>query len=240
MRDVTDNRTGELGGIEVKRGRGRPRKEGALSNAQRQAAYRARRRSESVTPFVTKTPRLVVDQVDAYDECRLEVDALRSELAEAHETIDELNDELIPLRATVGRLEQDVREMEGYVNGRDRENDHLVEVHDELVAVRRQLELAEQERSKAFAANEKLRAELTAAKKDAAKSVMRNGNSVPFQDMIELLLLASKARTQDQRDAILESGSFSAVFKNADVSSQELQAVEWALSAGKRASQVGV
>jgi len=89
MRDVTDNVTGELE-VMVKRGRGRPRKEGALTNAQRQAAYRARRR-ESVT--VTKNvpvSRLVVDQVDAYDECRLEVEQLRAQLAEALETIEQM------------------------------------------------------------------------------------------------------------------------------------------------------
>ena len=80
MRDVTDNRTGELEMGEVKRGRGRPRKAGALTNAQRQAAYRARQR-QSVT--VTKNalaPRLVVPQVDAYDECQIELEALREEV----------------------------------------------------------------------------------------------------------------------------------------------------------------
>ncbi len=111
MRDVTDNRTGELD-VEVKRSRGRPRKADAMTNAQRQAAYRARRRQQSVT--VTRNapaPRLIVDQVDAYDECRLEIDALRAELAEAHETIDELNDELLPLRAVNARLADEVAEV---------------------------------------------------------------------------------------------------------------------------------
>ncbi|NYI00236.1 DNA-binding protein [Cupriavidus plantarum] len=78
MRDVTDNRTGELAVGEVKRGRGRPRKADSMSNAERQRAYRARLRSNSVT--VTKKVA-VVSQVDAYDDCRLEVDRLREELA---------------------------------------------------------------------------------------------------------------------------------------------------------------
>lgn len=124
MRDVTDNVTGELD-VEVKRGRGRPRKEGALTNAQRQAAYRARRRQDSVT--VTKTPRLVVDQVDAYDECRLEVDALRSELNEAWDTINELQDELLPLRATKERLEIEVVDL----------RDALIAKGSELAAAKR-------------------------------------------------------------------------------------------------------
>lgn len=107
MRDVTDNVTGELD-VEVKRGRGRPRKEGALTNAQRQAAFRARRKaSSSVTatgqrvvtrvlseeewPFPGDVRRpLPVVQVDAYDECRLEVEALRAELAEAQKLIAKL------------------------------------------------------------------------------------------------------------------------------------------------------
>ena len=87
MRDVTDNVTGELPGVEQKRGRGRPRKPHAMSNAERQAAFRARRKKEqgvsdrSVT--VTKKPA----DVDAYDECRLEVEELR-------ERVDELLFEL--------------------------------------------------------------------------------------------------------------------------------------------------
>lgn len=79
MRDVTDNVTGELEVGEVKRGRGRPRKANAMTNAQRQAAYRARRR-DAVT--VTKIASRFVPQVDAYDESRLEVDQLRAELVE--------------------------------------------------------------------------------------------------------------------------------------------------------------
>ncbi|MGA3942249.1 hypothetical protein ACI2TU_13685 [Ralstonia nicotianae] len=90
MRDVTDNVTVDLPGMEQKRGRGRPRKAHAMTNAERQAAYRARRRAQqpadrSVT--VTKMPV----EVDAYDECRLEVERLRAELvalrlkAERHE-----------------------------------------------------------------------------------------------------------------------------------------------------------
>ena len=90
MRDVTDKVTGELD-IEIKRGRGRPRKEGALTNAQRQAAFRARRRSESVT--VTKSG---VAPVDAYDEFAASevqrlVDAnqdLHAELVEARRAVE--------------------------------------------------------------------------------------------------------------------------------------------------------
>ncbi|SOY73025.1 hypothetical protein [Cupriavidus taiwanensis] len=138
MRDVTDNRTGELEVGEAKRGRGRPRKANAMSNAERQAAYRARRRAAVTVTKNLSAPRLIVDQVDAYDECRLEVEALRAELAEAHETIDELQ------QALTDELQQ-----------------------------RRELIQGNQE---AFAKLDKLRAELAAAKKGAAKSVTRNEN----------------------------------------------------------------
>lgn len=122
MRDVTDNVTGELAGVEQKRGRGRPRKAHAMSNAERQAAFRARRKAQqpveakSVTKCMTVTEML--SDVDAYDECRLEVEWLRAELVEARKRIDEL---------------------EGYLNGRDRENDHLADVCDELFRVRYEL-----------------------------------------------------------------------------------------------------
>ncbi|WP_454765334.1 hypothetical protein [Cupriavidus campinensis] len=174
MRDVTDNVTGELYG-EMKRGRGRPRKEGALTNAQRQAAYRARRRANVVAEYgvtgagVTKKPRLVVDQVDAYDECRLEVDALRAELAEVNRVMGKLQ------RSHAAGLSNESR-------------------------LRRQLDLAEEERSKAFAVNAALHVELAdardaliekgselAAAKRATKSVTGNGNPVSFADMVELL-----------------------------------------------------
>lgn len=108
MRDVTDNVTGELD-VEVKRGRGRPRKADAMTGAQRQAAYRARKRNTVTVTENTPSPRLVVDQVDAYDECRLEVDALRAELAEAHEAIDEMTGELREQRQQEEFLQKELR-----------------------------------------------------------------------------------------------------------------------------------
>ncbi|MDO3563264.1 hypothetical protein [Ralstonia pseudosolanacearum] len=81
MRDVTDNVTGELPGVEQKRGRGRPRKAHAMTNAERQAAFRARRKAEQPSDrSVTVTKK--VAEVDAYDDCQEQVDALRFELAE--------------------------------------------------------------------------------------------------------------------------------------------------------------
>lgn len=204
MRDVTDNRTAELPVGETKRGRGRPPKANALTNAERQAAYRARYRN-AVT--VTKKPGTfrgevmhqdVGDLEDAMAELRAELDATKAELAEAHETIDE---------------------MTGYVNARDRENDHLVEVHDELVrsrvelaAAHKRIELAEEERSKAFAANGALKVtvaglqmELAAAKKGAEKSVTRTGNPMPYQAMVRIIELLRKSRGWRERMDIFDT-----------------------------------
>ncbi|CAJ0702493.1 hypothetical protein [Ralstonia wenshanensis] len=86
MRDVTDNVTGELPGVEHKRGRGRPRKAHAMTNAERQAAFRARRKAQQPVEAKSVTKRMTVTEmlsdVDAYDECRVEVDSLRAELAD--------------------------------------------------------------------------------------------------------------------------------------------------------------
>ena len=203
MRDVTDNRTAELPVGEAKRGRGRPPKANALSNAERQAAYRARRR---VSVTVTENAGVFRGEVmhqdvggleDVMAELRAELDATKAELAEAHETIDE---------------------MTGYVNARDRENDHLVEVHDELVrgrvelaAAHKRIELVDEERNKLLGVNGMLKVELAgvkmelaAAKKGAGKSVTRNGNPVDFDFMIDLVNRVRKARSWKVRHAIAD------------------------------------
>ncbi|MFJ1258833.1 hypothetical protein [Cupriavidus sp. CuC1] len=203
MRDVTDNRIAELPVGEAKRGRGRPPKANALSNAERQAAYRARRKS-SVTVTenggVFRGEQLHQDVgglEDAMAELRAELDATKAELAEAHETIDE---------------------MTGYVNARDRENDHLVEVHDELVrsrvelaAAHKRIELAEEERNKAFSANGALKVtvaglqmELGALKKGAGKSVTRNGNPVDFDFMVQVVKCVRSARDWRKRSELFD------------------------------------
>jgi hypothetical protein len=58
MRNVTNNETAQAGDEEAKRGRGRSRKPDAMSNAQRQAAYRQRQRAPSINVTVTKNDGL--------------------------------------------------------------------------------------------------------------------------------------------------------------------------------------
>lgn len=70
-----------LAGVTESRGRGRPRKaDGAMTNAERQAAFRARRKAAGKSVTVTKNVPMAAD---AYDDLVLENDRLREELAEA-------------------------------------------------------------------------------------------------------------------------------------------------------------
>ncbi|MDB0513002.1 hypothetical protein V4C85_00760 [Ralstonia solanacearum] len=155
MRDVTDNVTGELAGLEQRRGRGRPRKAHAMSNAERQAAYRARRQAERVADrSVTITKKLV--DVDAYDECRVEVERLREQL-------DELR-----------------REKEIALRVMREQRDKAEELGRELFQLKRRV-LQE-------------------------KSVTpSNGNPVSFDVMLDLISLAAKANTFEQRRKVRDT-----------------------------------
>jgi len=70
----------EEASVAEKRGRGRPRKPDAMTNAQRQAAYRARRKAAGSVVTVTKNAAVCAD---GYDELVLECDRLRELLAQA-------------------------------------------------------------------------------------------------------------------------------------------------------------
>ncbi|CBJ43104.1 hypothetical protein [Ralstonia solanacearum] len=169
MRDVTYNVTGELVGLEQKRGRGRPRTGHAKSNAERQAAYRARRQAERAADrSVTVTKKLA--NVDAYDECRLEVEQLRVELLAKQEQVGMLID-------------------------------YQEELAAELVGVRRQVEMAEAERSKAFAENRRLKEQLADAQKSVTPS---NDNPLDFAFALLLIKLARK-RGLEARKVFLDT-----------------------------------
>lgn len=97
-----DNRTIPLplGTVTEKRGRGRPRKEGALTNAQRQAAYRVRHKTDAKTVTVTKN---IPAAADGYDELVIEADRLREELAAARAEALRLQSELQNAREVLRR-----------------------------------------------------------------------------------------------------------------------------------------
>ena len=80
-----DNKTLPLPLVTEKRGRGRPKKAHALSAAERQAAFRARRKQSGIPVTVTKIIPLAAD---GYDELVQECDRLREELAQARSDLD--------------------------------------------------------------------------------------------------------------------------------------------------------
>jgi len=178
MRDVTDNRTAELLVGEIKRGRGRPRKAIALSGAERQAAYRARRKA-SVSVTVTENgPALARQQIvraELGDGCRLEVDALKGKLAEAHATIDALRAAMRELRGERDALWRGVEEAQA--------------AHGRADVARAKLELD-------------CRRLEAAAMKAAQKSVTSNGNSVVTGLLIDLLAMACKGKRIEARTAL--------------------------------------
>ncbi len=199
MRDVTDNVTGDLLGVVQKRGRGRPRKAHAMTNAERQAAYRARRKvGQAADRSVTVTKKPV--EVDAYDECRLEVDRLRAELVEAredakrlaklnrgyHEAWKELDSEHQALKA-----EKSVTPS----------NENLAEIE----ALRRQLMTCEDGRQEALRYAGALEEKVAKFELQQKSVTPSNGNPVSFDAMLDLLALAAKANTFEQRQRVRES-----------------------------------
>ncbi|OMZ96711.1 hypothetical protein [Burkholderia pseudomallei] len=75
-----------LPAVTGKRGRGRPRKEGgSMTNAERQAAFRARRKASGNPVTVTKNSP---PAVDAYDELVMENERLREELAQLRRDLE--------------------------------------------------------------------------------------------------------------------------------------------------------
>ncbi|WP_247318439.1 hypothetical protein [Ralstonia pseudosolanacearum] len=203
MRDVTDNVTVDLPGMEQKRGRGRPRKAHAMTNAERQAAYRARRRAQqpadrSVT--VTKMPA----DVDAYDECRLEVDQLREQLDEARREKDiawrvmrEKRDRAEELEREVLQLKKRLLQEKSVMPS----NENLAEIE----ALRRQLVTCEGGRQEALRYAGALEEKVAAFESQQKSVTPSNGNPVSFDVMLDLLALAAKANTFEQRQKVRES-----------------------------------
>lgn len=187
MRDVTDNRTAELPVGEVKRGRGRPPKANALSGAERQAAYRARRKA-GISVMVTENgpalARREVDQAEACDGFRLELDAITAELAEAHATIDELSGAMREMRSERDALWRAVEEAQAAHGRADAARAKLERDYKQLEA---------------------------AAMKAAPKSVTGDGNSEVVRLLIDLLALACKGKKIGARTALQGSGPMTAL-----------------------------
>lgn len=92
MRNVTKNQAAQPGTELVRRGRGRPRKPDAMSNAERQAAWRARHRAEKT---VTVTKKITAD----HDALQQECERLRGELAQARRKLEAVSQAAPSVRA---------------------------------------------------------------------------------------------------------------------------------------------
>ncbi|WP_233177157.1 hypothetical protein [Ralstonia sp. ASV6] len=232
MRDVTDNVTGELPGVEQKRGRGRPRKAHAMSNAERQAAFRARRKAQQSIEAKSVTKRMTVTEmlsdVDAYDECRLEVDELRSELADAQQTIDGLMDELNALRSPGYQAEID--ELRKTVA-------HLQKSHAAELALngklRKELDLTIEERGKAYDLadfkedqRQELVAEIAQLKAGQKFVTSSNGKSASCDQWLALVRVACKGKTHKQAMAVAQTAEFKAVLHAFDVDDAMFVAIQ--------------
>ncbi|MGA3806226.1 hypothetical protein ACI2VG_09240 [Ralstonia nicotianae] len=217
MRDVTDNVTVDLPGMEQKRGRGRPRKAHAMTNAERQAAFRARRKAEQPSDrSVTVTKK--VAEVDAYDDCQEQVDALRFELAETVQAHNQVVAQLDEVRREKDIAWRGMREQRDKAEELGREvlqlkkrllqeksvtpsNGNLTEIE----ALRRQLMTCEDGRQEALRYAGALKERLAQFELQQKSVTPSNGNSLSWIDMCELVALASRARTYAQRDAIRDT-----------------------------------
>ncbi|GAQ30852.1 hypothetical protein SAMD00023378_4535 [Ralstonia sp. NT80] len=189
MRDVTDNVTGELPGVEQKRGRGRPRKAHAMSNAERQAAFRARRKAQQPADAKSVTKRMTVTEmlsdVDAYDECRLEVDALREQL-------ENMRQQCLSAVERHGDAER------------------------ALLRVQAELEAKQEQVGMLLDRQEELGAELVALKTKPQKSVTpSNGEGPTVDEWIALLAVAMKGKSQITRLTLFNRPACKAVFSKA-------------------------
>lgn len=114
MRNVTDNQAAKPD-AQIKRGRGRPRKPDAMTNAQRQAAYRQRQRAASINATVTE---IVTLPTEAHDALVRECEQLRGELAQVRRELETVS------RATPSvRARSDVAAVFGRLPPEDADSD---------------------------------------------------------------------------------------------------------------------
>src|ERR1700693_5095687 len=108
MRNITNNQPAQPDTEPVRRGRGRPRKPDAMTNAQRQAAYRLRQRAASINVTVTKNS----DRAHEMETLRAELDQA-SAAAALHER------QAAVLRKQLARAKAELRDQKAATAGND-------------------------------------------------------------------------------------------------------------------------
>ncbi len=206
MRDVTDNVTVDLPGMEQRRGRGRPRKAHAMTNAERQAAYRARRKARQPVDRSVTVTKMLAD-VDAYDECRLEVDQLREQLDEARRekeiawrVMREQRDKAEELGRELFQLKKRLLQEKSVTPS----NGNLTEIE----ALRRQLMTCEDGRQEALRYAGALKERLAKFELQQGSVTSSNEKSLMFDDFVAVVGQACAAkRSKHWRSELLESVS---------------------------------
>ncbi|MCL9844604.1 hypothetical protein [Ralstonia solanacearum] len=201
MRDVTDNVTGELAGLEQKRGRGRPSTGHAKSNAERQAAYRARRQAErdAGQGVAAVTKMKMPAEIDVYDECRLEVEALRAEIYRLNRLVESE-------RALANHALKSMKFPVTPSNGNFVPAQEYQRLQLDVASLRRDNEYLEGEVTRLSGVNSALRAaDKKSVTRKAVTKTSSNENPVSFDVMLDLISLAAKANTFEQRQKVRET-----------------------------------
>ncbi|MGA3843439.1 hypothetical protein ACI2UC_07970 [Ralstonia nicotianae] len=174
-----------------------------MTNAERQAAYRARRKAQQPVDRSVTVTKMLAD-VDAYDECQLEVDQLREQLDEARRekeiawrVMREQRDKAEELGRELFQLKKRLLQEKSVTPS----NGNLTEIE----ALRRQLMTCEDGRQEALRYAGALKERLAKFELQQKSVTSSNGNSLSWIDMCELVALASRARTYAQRDAIRDT-----------------------------------
>ncbi|MBX9432251.1 hypothetical protein KY487_23730 [Ralstonia pseudosolanacearum] len=200
-----------------------------MTNAERQAAFRARRKAQQPVEAKSVTKRMTVTEmlsdVDAYDECRLEVEKLRAELVSTRRQVDLAEAERNKALDEVQRLKRVVESERALANHAMKHpvtsNGNLAEIE----ALRRQLVTCEDGRQEALRYVGVLEEKVAMFESQQKSVTPSNGNPVSFDAMLDLLALAAKANTFEQRQKVRESELWRASFvRSVAVSEAQMQA----------------
>jgi chromosome segregation ATPase len=156
MKHVKDNQTLELPMPGAKRGRGRPPTFSAMTNAERQKAYRDRQR-EIGTP---RAPRSKHEAELQMDYTRPTWEQHDEQLAAVHSQVRHLHGQLEAAKAVIAGLQNDLNHAKLDTRDMNKLDAALKEAKAEIVALRQDQSLMIAERAAAFQAADQAKAEL--------------------------------------------------------------------------------